>query len=355
MAGTHPQTMGGISTVVRGYLEGGLFERIDCTYLATHVDGSGLRKGCAAFGAYLRFIWLLLVRPSPLIHIHLSSRASFWRKSVLCLIAIATRRPYLLHLHGSEFMRFYDLESGPRAQRFIRWIFGRSACVIALSDQWREHVLAICANANVEVVPNAVVVPAGARRRRSRDAQTVLFLGRLGRRKGAFDLVQAFAGVKAHFPNANLVCAGDGEVEAVRLEAEKLGIGTSVTCPGWVAPEATRELLRDAAVFVLPSYAEGVPMALLEAMAEGLPVITTPVGGIPQVVQQGDNGIMVKPGDVPGIAAALERLLASDELRGSLGARAKATIEADYSLARTLAMLQALYLQFGIVPRRPAE
>lgn len=355
MAGTHPQTMGGISTVVRGYLEGGLFERMDCTYLITHVDGSNVRKGRVALGAYLRFIWLLLVRPLPLIHIHLSSRASFWRKSVLCLMAVAAGRPYLLHLHGSEFMRFHDEESGPGTRRFIRWIFARSACVIALSEQWRQHVLAICADANVEVLPNAVAVPADAPDNTSRGARTILFLGRLGRRKGTFDLVRAFAAVKERFPDASLVCAGDGEVDAVRLDANKLGIGASVACPGWVSPDAARSFLRDSAVFVLPSYAEGVPMALLEAMAEGLPVVTTPVGGIPQVVQHGDNGLLVEPGDVGGIAAALERLLASEELRRSLGRRAKATIQADYSLARTLAMLQSLYLQFGILPRRSAE
>lgn len=351
MVGTHPETMGGISTVVRGYSEGGLFVKFDCTYVATHKDGSGFRKASMALGAYLRLVWLLLARPSPLIHVHLSSRVSFWRKSVVCLVAIAARRPYLLHLHGSEFMRFYGQESGARAQRFIGWIFGKAARVIALSEQWRENVLAICPGAKVEILPNAVLVPSGPRRVPSLDVQRVVFLGRLGQRKGAFDLVRAFSKVKERFPGACLVCAGDGEVEAVRRAAEELGVGGSVDCPGWVSPEGTRELLHTAAIFVLPSYAEGVPMALLEAMAEGLPVITTPVGGIPQVVRHGDNGLMVVPGDVAGIADALEQLLASDDLRASLGMRARATIQAHYSLASALEMLQGLYRQFGIVPR----
>lgn len=353
MVGTHHLTMGGIATVVRGYRDAGLFERFDCAYVITHVDGSAVRKAATALGAWLRFLWLLLMRPEPLVHIHLSSRASFWRKSVFCLLSLAARRPYMLHMHGSEFMKFYDVESGSTARRFVRFVFARAALSLALSEQWRENLQHICPQAAVEVLPNAVPVPPPRVESADPGPARILFLGRLGHRKGTYDLVDAFARLLRQGVPAMLICAGDGEVDGVRVHAERLGLAELVSCPGWLDVAATAAELDRAAIFVLPSYAEGVPMALLEAMARGLPVVTTPVGGIPQVVRDGENGLLVEPGDTAALGAALRRLLGDPGLRRSLGGRARATIEQRFSLDATLAQLAGIYARFGVVPRAP--
>ena len=352
MVGTHPLTMGGIATVVRGYREAGLFQRFDCSYVVTHVDGSAFRKGIVAFAAWLRFIALLVTRPRPLVHIHLSSRASFWRKSVICLMAMLAGRPYILHMHGSEFMKFYDVESGATARRFVRYLFKRATLSLALSEQWRDNILHICPQAVVEVLPNAVAIPPMREPAAAADAHLrILFLGRLGRRKGTYDLVEAFARVVRRGTAATLICAGDGEIDAVQEHASGLGVARFVSCPGWLDVAGTAAELDRAAVFALPSYAEGVPMALLEAMARGLAVVTTPVGGIPQVIHDGENGLLVEPGDVAALDNALERLLTDPGLRRRLGARARGTIEARYSIGATMDHLGSIYGRFGILPR----
>lgn len=344
--------MGGIATVVRGYRDAALFQRFDCSYVVTHVDGSAFRKGTVALGAWLRFLVLLATRPRPLVHIHLSSRASFWRKSVICLMAMLAGRPYILHMHGSEFMKFYDVESGATARRFVRYLFKRATLSLALSEQWRDNILHICPQAVVEVLPNAVAVPplrevgAGAG-----GSLRILFLGRLGRRKGTYDLVEAFSRVVHRGAPATLICAGDGEVDAVRAHASGLGVAHLVSCPGWLDVAGTASELDRAAVFALPSHAEGVPMALLEAMARGLAVVTTPVGGIPQVIRDGENGLLVEPGDIEALDSALERLLTDPGLRSTLGRRARGTIEARYSIGATMDHLASIYKRFGILPR----
>jgi glycosyltransferase involved in cell wall biosynthesis len=351
MVGTHQTTAGGISTVVRGYEAGGLFDRVDSRYIATHRDGSSLRKLSLALGAYSRVAGSLIAGRAPLIHVHLSSRASFWRKSVICLQALLMRRPYLIHMHGSEFMKFYEEESGRFTRRLIAFILRHAAVVLALSEQWRENLLRIAPDANVEVLPNAVPLPDLRERHENPQSPSVLFLGRLGQRKGTFDLVKAFAVAANRYPQARLICAGDGQIDEIRALAAHLGIAERVTCPGWLSPEQGAEALRAATIFILPSYAEGLPMALLEAMSWGLPVITSPVGGIPQAIRDEENGLLVVPGNVEGLADALCRLLGTPADRSRLGSAARATVEASFSLDACIERLLAIYRRFGIENR----
>ena len=349
MVGTHPTTMGGISTVVRGYMQAGLLKRYSCVYVPMHRDGTVFQKTRIAFVGYVRILGYLLTRDAPLLHIHVSSRASFWRKSIVCQMARLLRRPYILHVHGSEFMRFYADECGSWARRFISSVFDAAALVLALSDQWRDSLLTISPRASIEVLPNAVPLPdVGESTVGKSMNQQVLFVGRLGPRKGIYDLLNAFARIARRFPQARLICAGDGEINEARSLSNRLAIDDQVECTGWLSTQQTQERFASASIFVLPSYAEGVPMAMLEAMAWNLPIITTPVGGIPQVVQSGENGLLVTPGDVDGLATALTRLLQEPATRKRLGFAARRTIEQSFTLDAAVERLGRIYHRFGI-------
>jgi glycosyltransferase involved in cell wall biosynthesis len=353
MVGTSAETMGGISTVVRGYLASDLGKCIDYEYITTHRDGSWrVKLGTATLGIS-RLCWLLLSTEKFLIHIHLSSRASFWRKSIVCVLARLMRHPYILHLHGSEFMEFHSKESGVWAQRFIRWNFAHAARVLALSQDWRDKILQICPDAAVLVLPNAVTLPNHAAEQRTRlgNNMTILFSGRLGLRKGVFDLIKSFAEVSTEFPQARLICAGDGDLIAAQALIAELKLERCVSLTGWIDSKKIHELYASAAIFVLPSYAEGLPMALLEAMSWALPVITTPVGGIPTVIQHKGNGMLVAPGAVGQLTEALRVLLASSEQREILGRAARQTIERDYSLSASVERLIQYYFELGVIQK----
>jgi glycosyltransferase involved in cell wall biosynthesis len=353
MVGTSPDVRGGISSVVRNYYAGGLFRRFDIRYIPTHRDGTAVQKVLAALRAYVTLSALLLTADAPLAHIHLSSRTSFWRKAVVCAMARIRGRPYVLHAHGSEFSKFYHEECGAFSKWIVRHVLERAALVIALSGQWNETLKGIAPRATVQTLPNAVplhdipspAVPGAPLR--------VLFAGRIGARKGTFELLRAFARLAAKFPSATLVCAGDGEGEKLKQLAAQLGIAERLECPGWLSAEAMAGELQRASIFALPSHHEGVPMAMLEAMSRSLPVLTTPVGGIPEVVDNDRNGILVSAGDVDAIAVALERLLRSPLERERLGAAARATIAERFALDATIERLAALYRLFG-VPERNA-
>lgn len=352
MVGTDLRGIGGVRAVVQGYMDGGLFDRIDCTYVPTHRYGSPWIKVWAALTGWARVARLLRRLDRPLVHVHISANASFWRKSVVCLLARLAGRPYLLHVHSGFFPEFYEQQSGPLGRWVIRRTFAGAAVLIALSEQWRSWLLEICATARIEVLVNAVALPDLRQHRRPQSgAATLLFLGDINRSKGVFDLVRACARLSRDFPQLKLVCGGVGAVEELRRLCEELGIGDRVACPGWLEAQRKHTELARAAIFVLPSHAEALPMALLEAMSWGLPVITTPVGGIPQVIEHEANGLLVSPGDVDGMAAAIAHLVREPSLRESLGAAARRTIERSYSLDAAIEHLVRIYRRFAIEPR----
>ena len=350
MVGTRLDVRGGISTVVRGYRDGGLFERFGVQYVATHRDGSAALKAWQALRGYVQLCRRLLTEDAPLVHIHMASRASFWRKSIVCALAMLRGRPYLLHVHGGEFGKFYEQECGGLAKWLVRTLLGRAALVLGLSDYWCRELARIAPRARIRRLPNAVRVPE-CTPPRAQSALRILCVGLITKRKGTFDLVRAFARVAPHHPSAQLICAGNGDVEALRAIARELGIEERVSCPGWISTAAMAKELAHASIFALPSYAEGLPMALLEGMSWGLPVLTTPVGGIPEVIEHERNGLLVAPGDINAIEASLARLLQSSDERARLGAEARASVVSHFSLANTLEELAAIYREFGIPER----
>lgn len=349
MVGTSLTTMGGVSAMVRGYAAAGLFDRFPIRYVVTHRDGSALDKLAAAATGWLAVAASLWRMERPLVHIHLSFRASFWRKLVVCYLARAFRRPYVLHLHSGGFLDFYLNECGSLKKRLVRNAFDRAASVLALSEEWKVRLERVFPGAPMAVLPNAVSLPAEASCVRMREqVPRIVSLGRLGANKGTSELIEAFARLGPVYPDARLICAGDGSVEPYAQRAAELGVADRVEFPGWLDREQCEGQLRAASIFALPSHSEGLPMALLEAMSWGLPVVTTPVGGIPQVVQHGANGMLVEPGDVDGLSDALNSLLGDFDQRCELGRLARETIEEKYSIRKHVDDLFCVYRSFGV-------
>ncbi len=350
MIGTALDTQGGVSTVVNVLKEAGLFERCGVAYISTHRDGGTVRKLVAFIAGWFCFLRMLLGGRVALLHAHTASRASFWRKSFFMVPALLARVPVILHLHGAEFQVFYGQECSALSRRFVQWVFTRADQVVVLSESWLRWVSATFPSARSRVIPNPIVVPE-ATSERVREKTSLLFLGRLGQRKGAFDLLQAVATLVPRYPNLRVLLGGDGDLDAVRARAEALGVGGHVSLLGWVKGADKARLLDEATVYVLPSYNEGLPMSVLEAMAHGLPVVSTPVGGIPEAVRDGEEGFLVPPGDVQLLADRLDRLLADPDLRARMGKAARARAVSHFGVAGVVEQWIALYDELGCACR----
>lgn len=279
--------------------------------------------------ASLLFGRKLLAGEVDLVHIHLAERGSALRKAILILMAKAFGKPVILHAHGCEFHSFHAHLS-PVMKRLLNLILRQSTYLIALSESWRNYYIDYCGFATKQVVvfPNPVEIPENLPDRVNVN-QKIKFvsLGRIGKRKRTFDLLNAFAKLTPkQQEKSELILAGIGELEEARKSAKTLNVEKHVTFAGWVNPEQRGDLLAEADVFVLPSYNEGLPMALLEAMSWGLPSITTPVGGIPEVITHKETGWLVNPGDISELSNALESFIEDASLRQVMGKAARQQI-----------------------------
>lgn len=353
MLGIHPDSpeKGGISAVVDVYREAGLFSRWPIRYLGTVMSGSAARKVRVCVAALAEFSSLLVRGRMQLLHAQTSSRASFWRKSLFIVLAFTARRPVIVHLHGSEFEQFYTNECGPLRRRYISWILNRTSRVVVLSSQWAAFVRKIAPRANVVRIFN----PIGLRlsdtaKRVQKDPHGVLFLGRFGRRKGILDLLQAMTIVTRSVPNVRLRCGGDGDIAGVERRIAELGLNDCVEVLGWVSGERKQQELARASVYVLPSYAEGLPMGILEAMAAGLPIVSTTIGGIPDAVDEGVEGFLIRPGDVDALAERIVRLLQDPALRAQMALAARETAVARFDADQVISQLEDLYRTLGAQP-----
>lgn len=348
MLGTSLNTMGGIASVVRVYESTGLFERYRVHYLATHCDSGPLAKLRIMLCAYARCLFMLLAGQVGLIHVHVASNASFWRKSGFFLLAFLFRVPSILHLHGGGFAAFYDGLRGPLRRAYIRYIFNHASRVLVLSSSWHVWVRGMSRNPHIETVLNPVALPPMVAPWPARQAGTVLFLGKLGRAKGVYDLLQVCAELTQRCPALHLALGGDGDRSAVQQQADALGVAQHVDLLGWVHGEQKTRLLNSCRIYILPSYFEGLPMSILEAMASGVPVIATSVGGIPDAIQDGVEGYLLAPGDVKGLADRIARLLNDDALAQKMGAAGRRKVECQFSTAAVMPRLEQIYNDLGL-------
>lgn len=348
MVGTRPDSRGGIASVVRLYETGRLFQIWPIVYVPTHAEGSPALKVVLVLKALARILWRCMNGRLLGLHVHLATRASFWRKALVIASVTCFRRPIVLHLHSGRFVDYYDRQLGAIGRGVARWMFTRSARVIVLSPEWQRWVTATFVGARTSVVGNPVLVPRSVAARR--DSWSVLFLGRLEKEKGIYDLLEALAALRVRIPGVKLLCAGEGDFAGVSRRVEDRSLQGCVDMLGWVEGEEKRSLIDRAAVFVLPSYKEGVPMSILEAMAHGLPVVATSVGGVPDIVQTEVDGLLVRPGDVAGLTAALERMLSDESLRRTLAQRARSRVIREASVEKVVEQLGTVYADMGVRP-----
>ena len=271
-------------------------------------------------------------RTKPIMHVNLASRGSTLRKFFLVLAGRAAGIPILIHLHGAEFHKFYPGLPQP-LQAAVRRMFAVSAQVVVLGDVWREFLVETVGvdRAKICIIHNAVPSPEGETIIQRQDAHAaqnpvrLLFLGRLGTRKGVADLLYALASPLVRGLPWQAELAGDGDISTFRQLAETLGIADRISFPGWVGREDVSRKLMAADIFVLPSYNENLPIAVLEALAHGVPVVTTPVGAIPEAVTDGQEGYLVPPGDRDQLAVRLALLIQNGEQRQKMATAARKT------------------------------
>lgn len=317
----------------------------------------GLPSSLAVFTYAVAAFWLAIRRNEiDLLHINLAHGGSVYRKALLARMAHSAGIPYVIHLHGSRFNEFWT-KANPRVQRVIATLFRNSAQVVVLGRYWEGLILGHLPElqSRISIVPNATRSRIGNNNETAqKNPVQICFLGLIGERKGTFVLLEALKQIKDE-RNWRATIAGNGAVERCRDLVESFGLSDRITLPGWLAPAAVEELLSRTDIFVLPSTAENLPMSILEAFAFGIAVVATPVGAVPEVIEDGRNGMIVAIGDAAAIAKALRSLIRNPELRRAMGASAKADHANKYDIEVYIKRLSSIWRAAAMrtLPRSP--
>lgn len=299
--GVSKSTNGGMASVLASY---DLYFQ-NMRFIPTWKLSNKVIKAFYASRALLiTFFLLLFDRRIEILHIHGAANASFKRKTIFIKLGKLFGKRVILHMHAADFEQYY--ENQKNKDHIIKTI-NQCDKLIVLSNSWAQYFNNIgVLKSNIEVLNNIVSPPQHISKQKENGKIKFLFLGEIGYRKGIFDLLKAISLNKEIFQEKIILRIGGNEVEGnIREFIKKNGLESFVLYEGWVSGNKKAECLNWADIYILPSYNEGLPIAILEAMSYSHPVISTNVGGIPDVVHSHVNGIIVEPGNLVQIKNAL--------------------------------------------------
>lgn len=338
---------GGIAAVISGYYGSVLEKDYNIIYVESYKDGGKFPKLFKAIKGYFQFAKVLIVDKPDLIHIHSSFGSSFYRKLPFIYMTSWAKKPIINHIHGADFNEFYVNASGKKRE-LIKKVYGKCAILIALSTEWKERLSQIVPADKITIIENYSTLHEDALKERlgRTSNNTVLFLGEIGKRKGCYDIPDVAAEVARAVKDVNFILGGAGSPEdenAVKELFRKVGMEDHVAFPGWVRGKDKGRLLRDADVFLLPSYNEGMPMSVLDAMGYGLPIVSTNVGGIPKIVHDGENGFCCEAGDVKSMAGGIVKMIENREALENMSKESLRIVKGGYSLESHLKLIEEVY------------
>lgn len=308
---TARKTRGGISSVIKAHETGEQWKKYHCHWIQTHRDGPVWRKLLYFTTGMIDF--LIRIPFYDIAHIHISQPTTILRKRPFLNISKALGKKIIVHFHA---FNVEDTIKGHFSKQYNDF-FRNADKIIVLSNWWKNQLINTLSLSpdTIEVLYNPCPM---VNHNNLNHTDMILYAGTINERKGYKDLIKAFAKIAVKYPTWKLSMAGNGEIEQGKQLAKNLGIYDRIEFLGWVNGLHKERTFQEASIFCLPSYAEGFPMAVLDAWAYGLPVITTPVGGIPDVAKDGDNMLLFMPGDIQTLSIKLEQLISDQKLRNKI-------------------------------------
>lgn len=338
MIGPARSVKGGMTTVVDNYYNYGLDKLVDLKYIETCNDSNKISKFIKEKKGMREF--RKEIDNYDVVHIHMASRRSTFRKGKYIRLAKSKNKKVILHIHGAEYKVFYN-ECNEKQKEYVRETLELCDKIIVLSEEWKEYFKDLVDESKLVVIYNSIVIPEDFEK--NLDTNKLLFLGRIGHRKGIYDLLEVMEKLVKEFPYLKLYVGGDGEIEKLKQLISEKHLENNVEYVGWISGEQKEKLLKECSFYILPSYNEGMPMSLLEGMAYKNVVISTNVGGIPKVIENNKNGIIIEPGDIDEMQNILCELLKNKNERIGLSDVARETVERKFNIENVIEELLNLY------------
>lgn len=336
MIGPSRKVHGGISAVVNNLFEAGLDKVVNLKYVGTMEEGNKLHKLLVAIKAYLAFAKELAW--ADVVHVNVASDSSYLRKSLFIKKAHKTGKKIIIHQHGGDFEGYYSSLSDKKKQSVYN-ILSMGDAFLVLSPAYKTFFEATVGLSDVRVLPDTI--PVESKVTKSFSSHKLLFLGRICEAKGVKELLISVKKLSSIYPDIHLYLGGIYEVSSLKdLVASD---AEHVTYLGWLSGSEKSKWLDECAYFILPSYFEGQSVSILEAMAHSCAIVASNVGGIPMMISDQVNGLLVEPRNVDSLYDGLSYLFDHPELAQRYSEKAYETVKQDFSIENTVKNLLDLY------------
>jgi len=295
--------------------------------------------------AIIRLIYYILFKRIKIVHIHGASYGSFSRKKILIDISHRLNIKIVYHIHGGEFSLFYDKMKEQDKSSIVKETLDKVDTLIVLSQSWKGFYSQLTDENKIVILNNMVPLPTQniAYREKSSSVINFLFLGEIVEGKGIFDLLEVINNHRDSLEGSFFLhIGGKGDNARLEREIEDNNLQSMVKFGGWVSGQKKEELLSTCDIFILPSYNEGLPVSILEAMSYGMPVISTTVGGIPELIANEENGFLVEPGDKPALYESITYYLNHREKINIMGKNNKEKVRS-YTPEEVIPHLNNIY------------
>lgn len=328
--GSSHNVKGGITSVIDQYKSYPWPEYIQMHYVVTFDGGNAVHKVRCFCRGFFTILGLILQGRADIFHIHMSHNGSFYRKYYVTKLAALFKRKTIIHLHSSEFKDFYN-RSHPLTKKMICDLLASADRIITLGNEWDARVHEISPSAKTVIVHNSVRENSCKVEYRS-NPFVFLYMGVLVKRKGVEDLIHAIDKLGPDRSGFLFRIAGTGSEEMYLRElTNELGLQENVRFEGWVEKDRKEALFAESQSLILPSYNEGLPICILEALSYGMPVIATEVGSVADAIIPDTNGELVKAGDIEGLSDAIKQLGSNRLLWEKYSNNAKKIAAEEYS------------------------
>lgn len=339
MVGPARNVKGGMTTVVDNYFKYDLDKKVNLKYIETINDKNKVSKFLKEIKGM--FEYYKSINNCDIVHIHMASRRSTYRKGKYVKIAKKKNKKVIIHIHGGGFIKFYEDECTYKEQEKVRNILNSADKIIVLSEEWKAYFERLIDKNKIIVIGNGTKIPQNFTKDVSN--KDILYLGRINKEKGIYDLLDAISILEKKYSNLSVVIGGTGEEKKVKSYILKKNIKTEIKLLGWIDNNKKSEELKKCSYFILPSYYEGLPMSLIEAMSFKCISIGTNVGGIPKVIDNNENGLIIEPGKIDQIVNAFEYCFNNKEIRIKLSENARAKILKDFDIKTNINKTLAVY------------
>ena len=320
MVGPHVENHGGISTVLKTWCDAGVLKDKHIKYIPT-TSPKAIFKSISFIRAIFRFI-LNCSNNCFGVYIHTASHNSFYRKAFFILIGKIFDKPIILHIHSSYFYQFIN-KSKKLKRNVIFFILARVSVVIVLTHEMQSEMSSILAGKKIYVIRNGIDFKKIKNKFNFiRKQNFILYLGRYTKEKGIYDLIDAIKIVINKGYDLTLNLYGENEKQKIVNYVKKMKLESKILINDWIDGKKKISVFYQSSFIVLPSYTEGIPNVIIEAMATQTPIISTEVGGLKEILVDGENAIIIQAGNPRDLSDKIIDLLNNEKLRETISKNA---------------------------------